>query len=246
MKRFLLIACLLCAWCAQVPAQSKEKARFLIDSLFFSERPSCLEGQACAISILGKEDGSKMLYISGARLDEKARRYAIPTTEVPDAEYWLKEARTVTHFYQLQEEAPAELALKVGDRIGDFEVKDTEGRTWTRQNTQGKPLVLNFWYTGCGPCIKEMPELSTWVDACPEVNFLAVTWNTADEIQSIVRRRGFRFVQVAVENVRHTTDTHHHRAGQGGRGAQDCIRHQPTEARRVAGVHQEFNVTFAR
>lgn len=29
------------------------------------------------------------------------------------------------------------------------------------------------------------------------MNFLAVTWNTADEIQSIVRRRGFRFVQVA-------------------------------------------------
>lgn len=196
MKRFLPIACLLCAWCVQAPAQSKEKARFLIDSLFFSERPSCLEGRACAISILEKEDGSKMLYISGAQLDEKARRYAIPTTEVPDAEYWLKEARTVTHFYQLREETPAELALKVGDRIGDFEVKDTEGRTWTRQNTQGKPLVLNFWYTGCGPCIKEMPELSTWVVACPEVNFLAVTWNTADEIQSIVQRRGFRFVQV--------------------------------------------------
>lgn len=57
--------------------------------------------------------------------------------------------------------------------------------------------MLNFWYTGCGPCIKEMPELSTWVDACPDVNFLAVTWNTADEIRPVVRRRGFRFVQIA-------------------------------------------------
>ena len=55
---------------------------------------------------------------------------------------------------------------------------------------------MNFWYTGCGPCIKEMPELSTWVDACPDVNYLAVTWNTADEIRAIIERRGFRFVQI--------------------------------------------------
>ena len=44
--------------------------------------------------------------------------------------------------------------------------------------------------------MEQPKQLSTWVDACPDVNFLAVTWNTADEIRSIIERRGFRFVQI--------------------------------------------------
>lgn len=194
-KCFLLVLLLVCCW-SGTWAQGGRTPKFLIDGLFFSEAPSDLEGQKYSVSILNKEGGETMLLITGLTLSEKAKTYAIPAAQVPDADYWLQQAGQAKKFMQVQAQSPAELALKVGDRVGAFAVKDMQGKTWTDQNTLGRPLVLNFWYTGCGPCIKEMPELSTWVDACPEVNFLAVTWNTADEIRAIIERQGFRFVQI--------------------------------------------------
>lgn len=46
-----------------------------------------------------------------------------------------------------------------------------------------------------------MPELSKWLDTCPDVNYLAVTWNTPEQIQTIVERQRFRFHQVANDSA---------------------------------------------
>ena len=178
MKRWLLWG-LLCGLCLNGFAQSKE-AKYVIDGLFFSEKPAGLKEQSAVWSVVRNKAGQSMWLLLDATLSEEDRKKAIPREDVESMK---------ADF--------AGLTLKVGDRIGAFEVKDMQGKTWSDQNTLGRPLVLNFWYTGCGPCIKEMPELSTWVDICPNVNFLAVTWNTADEIRPIIKRRGFRFVQVA-------------------------------------------------
>ena len=198
MKRWLLWG-LLCGLCLNGFAQSKE-AKFVIDGLFFSEKPAGLKEQSAVWSVVRNKAGQSMWLLLDATLSEEDRKKAIPREDVPDADFWLKEAELGENSYLMVKESMkadfAGLTLKVGDRIGAFEVKDMQGKTWNNRNTLGRPLVLNFWYTGCGPCIKEMPELSTWVDACPDVNFLAVTWNTADEIRSIIERRGFRFVQI--------------------------------------------------
>lgn len=196
MRKMLFIALMLCTGLNGVVAQEGATPKFLIDGLFFSEMPSDLDGKY-AISILKDENGRRMWLITGVTLSEKAKTYAIPVSQVDDADYWLRQAGQTETFMQIRAEATAGTALKAGDRIGAFEVEDITGRTWTDRSVQGRPLVLNFWYTGCAPCIREMPELSTWVDACPDVNFLAVTWNTADEIRPIIERQGFRFVQVA-------------------------------------------------
>lgn len=199
MKRWLLWGLLCGLWLAG-NAQSKEAA-YVIDGLFFSEKPAELKDRSTVMGVEKNDAGQIMIFLLDVHLSEEARQQAIPRDEVPDADFWLEKARLAENSYQMTKESKkataAGLTLKVGDRIGTFEVKDMQGKTWTDQNTLGRPLVLNFWYTGCGPCIKEMPELSTWVDACPGVNFLAVTWNTADEIRPIIERRGFRFVQVA-------------------------------------------------
>ena len=197
MRMRLVCGCvLLCMACAAGFTQERV-AKFLIEGLFFSEAPSDLDGQRYNVSLLKKDGGGTMLLVTGIDLSDKAKTYAIPLSEVSDADYWLRQAERAEGGMQVLAQAPAELALKEGDRIGSFRVTDIGGKVWTDRTTQGRPLVLNFWYTGCGPCIKEMPELSTWVEACPDVNFLAVTWNTADEIRPVVRRRGFRFVQIA-------------------------------------------------
>lgn len=49
----------------------------------------------------------------------------------------------------------------IGDKAPSFEIevyksKGSEGGIYSNKN-ESKILVLNFWYTTCGPCLKELP-----------------------------------------------------------------------------------------
>ncbi|MCW8830188.1 MAG: TlpA family protein disulfide reductase [Gammaproteobacteria bacterium] len=44
----------------------------------------------------------------------------------------------------------------------EFSAKDLQGNVQSLEQYRGKWVVVNFWGTFCGPCIKEMPELSAF------------------------------------------------------------------------------------
>jgi thiol-disulfide isomerase/thioredoxin len=44
-------------------------------------------------------------------------------------------------------------------------LNDLAGKPQALSQWKGKPLLVNFWATWCGPCVQEMPELSAMANA---------------------------------------------------------------------------------
>jgi len=45
----------------------------------------------------------------------------------------------------------------------DFEVTALNNKKYSLSSLKGKIIVMNFWFTGCGPCIQEIPSLNELV-----------------------------------------------------------------------------------
>lgn len=91
--------------------------------------------------------------------------------------------------------------LLLGKKIPHFELKDLEGKAFSSNQFLGKPTLINFWATYCGPCIAEMPTLSKLKEKYgAEMNFISITENDAlrDDLKQFVKDKGFNFL--ALEN----------------------------------------------
>ena len=83
---------------------------------------------------------------------------------------------------------------KIGEKAPDFTVNDSKGNAVSLSDFKGKNIVLLFWASWCGPCIKEMPEIIKFYETNKDTTlvFLAVsldekkhTWLTAIQKHSI-------------------------------------------------------------
>jgi cytochrome c biogenesis protein CcmG/thiol:disulfide interchange protein DsbE len=57
---------------------------------------------------------------------------------------------------------------QVGKLAPDFYFENPEGESTSLSQLQGKPVLLNFWATWCGPCVHEMPFLEQINQDWPE------------------------------------------------------------------------------
>jgi thiol-disulfide isomerase/thioredoxin len=83
-----------------------------------------------------------------------------------------------------------------GKPAPDFEFEDPEGQASSLSDLQGKPVLLNFWATWCGPCVHEMPFLqeiyNEWTDK--GLVLLAIDIGEGPTVvKQFLQERGFSF-----------------------------------------------------
>lgn len=64
-----------------------------------------------------------------------------------------------------------------------MEVMSEDGRTISSADWIGTPLILNFWYSTCEPCRREMPLLAaTASEVASNVRFVGVNLNDSVDV----------------------------------------------------------------
>ena len=81
----------------------------------------------------------------------------------------------------------------------DFTVYAQDGTAYKLSDFRGKPVILNFWASWCGPCKMEMPDIQTSFDTYGEkIHYLTVnltdgSQETVESASSYISEEGYTF-----------------------------------------------------
>lgn len=200
MKHLFFFVCLLLS--LNLNAQDKPKRTYYYEingHLYEAELSEYSKTLNCRTVIMpvGKAIVYSLKVAEDFVLPERLQKYEITPETDPAAAETLDKALTITTMSRLTAKKMDEgKSLKVGMQLDRFSLKDFNGDVWDNARIGGKVTVFNVWYSGCGPCLQEMPEISAWKDEFPQVNFLSVNFENQEKMQRIVERRGFTWTHL--------------------------------------------------
>jgi thiol-disulfide isomerase/thioredoxin len=77
----------------------------------------------------------------------------------------------------------------------NFDLETTSGKSIQLSDIQGKPVLVNFWATWCGPCQVEMPVIQEYYEKYnPNIEVLAINYDESiGEVEPYVNKLGLTF-----------------------------------------------------
>lgn len=93
-----------------------------------------------------------------------------------------------------------------GMLVDSLALVDLEGNRYTMDELKGKVIVLNFWFTKCAPCIKEIPDLNKIkvTFGTEKVAYFAITFDNKEIVENFLEKTKIDFI--VIPNDKKTID----------------------------------------
>ncbi len=97
-----------------------------------------------------------------------------------------------------KEDVKVVAARKIGSKMPNFNLRTVKGKNINNKNLSNKVVVLNFWYTTCIPCKKQISQLNKLKAKFKgkNVEFIAITLDDKTRITRFLQRYAFRYDMV--------------------------------------------------
>jgi len=91
---------------------------------------------------------------------------------------------------QEQEQAPPR---QLADTLPDFTLANLAGEPQSIRTFAGKPLLINFWATWCGPCLREIPMLKEMQGARADIQIVGIAIDKREPVQKFAGEQVFNY-----------------------------------------------------
>lgn len=129
-----------------------------------------------------------------------AMRYKLPLEELKALRNTL-DPKLNEHPYMKQLDEYIRLAeFNVGSTMPDFSVPDQNGKMVSIRDFRGKYVLVDFWASWCGPCMREMPNVVKLYKECKGKNFeiLGISLDSSKEAWlGAVKKNNMKWPQVS-------------------------------------------------
>ena len=77
--------------------------------------------------------------------------------------------------------------------LPEFSLGNLAGEPQSIRSWPGKPLLINFWATWCGPCLREIPMLKELQTGRPDFQVVGIAIDTRDAVVEFAGKMDFNY-----------------------------------------------------